>query len=336
VAVQPSPADAAKPGEPVQLPGLAPLPPPGTGTYGPAEPIRVDNTDRPGGEFFADAEYLFLKPHRRDLDFAIVNPGRTNDPEGSIQSVDWTTRSGFRAGAGYRAPDQGWEIGFFYTYFHDDQTAFAASPNGGELFATMTHPGTIEFADRARAEASLSYNVFDLEAGRRFSVGEIVTLRPFGGARFAHIDQNVSVLYDGADANMDQVGSRLKFDGGGPRLGGEADWKFLEHFSLYGRAAGSLMIGDFRSQQTEVNNGGATVLTNVSESFRKVVPVLEMGFGVGYEREHLRLSVGYEIIDWFGLVDTPAFINDVHQGKYTRNLSDLSLEGVAVRAEVRY
>lgn len=110
--------------------------------------------------------------------------------------------------------------------------------------------------------------MFDLEVGRRLNVGDSVSVRPFGGLRFAQIDQNFSVLYNGGDANLDTTGSHLQFNGGGLRAGAQADWKILEHVSLYGRAAASLMVGDSRVGQTEFNNGGATTLTDATESFR--------------------------------------------------------------------
>jgi hypothetical protein len=334
---EPPPTDSAKPDAPVVLPGLPPLPA--------QTNANNDDSDASSGPaacgsgtdaWFTDTEYLYLKPYRRGLDFAIITPNAANDPEGSIQSDPWHTRSAFRVGVGYRTPCDGPEIGFFYTYLHDDQIGGLVRPAGGRLFATQTHPGTVEFVDRAAAEATLAYNVFDLEAGRPVHVAESLVVRPFGGLRFAEIGQNFDVVYDGGDANRDRVGSRLKFDGGGVRAGAQVDWILLDRWSLYGRAAGSLLIGDYHDRQTEFNNNGATPLTNVDESFRKVTPVVEMGFGIAYQGESVRLSVGYEIADWFNLVDTPIFVDDVHQGKYLRNLSDLGVDGLAARMEFVY
>ena len=315
---------------------MPPLPPANHEACVFAEPPHGENACGPYGGFFAEAEFLYLKAYRRSLDFAIVSPNRNNDPEGSIQSDPWHSRAAFRVGAGYRLPEDNWDVGFFYTYLHDDSGAGLTNAAGGQLFATQTHPGTVEFANRATADATLSYNVYDLEISRTADVSQHLSVRPFGGLRFADINQNFSVLYDGADANRDIVGSRIKFDGGGLRAGGQADWKVLDHISLYGRAAGSLMVGDFNVTQSEFNNNGTTPLTNVRESFRKITPVLEMGVGVAYHTEHFRLSLGYEVTNWFNLVDSPSFVDDVHQGKYQRNVSDLGVDGLAVKAEVTY
>ena len=332
----PVPAGTVKADAPVELPGLPPLPPPDQPECAGCERIQAAPTCQSWGGLFVDGEYLYLKPYRRGLDFAILSPNQNGDPEGPIVSDPWRSRSAFRVDGVYRLPDGGWEVGFYYTYLHDEQTAYAAQPANGLLFATQTHPGTVEFAADAAADAALSYDVFDLEAGRRLNVGDSLSVRPFGGLRFAQIDQNFTVLYNGGDANVDTVGSRLQFDGGGLRAGGQVDWKILEHFSLYGRAAGSLMVGDSRVAQTEFNNGGTTTLTNVSESFRKIVPVLELAAGVAYECGNMRVSLGYEATNWFGLIDAPEFVNDVHQGKYLNNVSDLGVDGFAARVEFRY
>ena len=95
----------------------------------------------PLGSFFAGVEYLYLKPYRSNLDFAIVSPNTNPDPEGSIQSDPWHTRRAFRIGAGYGLPNDGPDIGFYYTYLHDDQIGGLVQPAGGLLFATQTHRG---------------------------------------------------------------------------------------------------------------------------------------------------------------------------------------------------
>ena len=325
----PPPAPAAE-APPVEVPGPPPLPPAGT-DVGHLEPEAAS-----WGSFFADGEFLYLKPYRRDLDFAILSPNANGDPEGSIQSDAWHSRAAFRIGAGWQAPNNGPDVGFYYTYLHDDQVAGLTAPPGGLLFATLTHPGSVAVVTSATADARLAYNVFDLEVSRRLGACDSVSVRPFGGLRFAEITQDLNAAYNGGDANRDTVSSHSKFDGGGLRAGAEVDWMLLDRVSLYGRAAGSLMVGDFQNTQTEFNNDGRTPLTNVNESFRKIIPVAELGFGVAYQGEHFRLSVGYEVVNWFNLIDTPDFVDDVHQGKLQRRVSDLGLDGLAVKAEFVY
>jgi hypothetical protein len=280
-----------------------------------------------------DGEYWYIKPHSQAMDYAILNSGSANVPDGSVVNRDWDFRSAFRAGLGYRLPGQQWGVGFYYTYLHDATSGSVAAPDGGTLFATLTHPGTVSQVQSASADTSLNYNVFDVEVGRWLPVNNALAVRAFAGGRFARIDQNFTAAYNGGDANQDLVSRRLHFNGGGFRAGADAAWNLGWGFSLFGRASGALVAGDFNSFLVETNNAGATTLTNITDHFEKVVPVAEMTLGAGWQYHNLRLTAGYMFINWFGLVNAPTFVDDAHQGKFVRSTSDLSLEGLVLRAE---
>lgn len=283
---------------------------------------------------YLDGEYLYLRPHSGSMDYAISNTSNTGVPDGDVVSRDYSWRSAFRTGLGYRLPGQPWSVNFYYTYLHDAANGSTAAPPGGFLFATQTHPGTVAEVQTASAAVSLNYNVFDLEVGRWCAVTNTLAVRLYGGGRFAHIDQNFNSFYDGGDANQDVVARQLHFNGGGFRAGGEAVQKLCWGFSVFGRANASLLGGEFHSNLVETNNAGATTLTNVTDRFEKVVPVAEMTLGVGWQRNNLRLTAGYQYINWFGLVNVPTFTDDGHQGKFTYQTSNLGLEGLVLRAEL--
>lgn len=328
--------------------GDAALPPPKGAALLPnlaATPV-LDNSASAGGAgetaaassgllsgLFVDGEYLYLKPHSQADEYAISNTASLNVPYGSIVYRDWSYRSAFRAGLGYRLPGQEWSVGFYYTFLHDATSGSTAAPDGGFLFATLTHPGTVSEVQAASADTSLNYNVYDLEIGRWCNLSNNFAVRFFGGGRFAHIDQNFTASYNGGDANQDVVAQRLHFNGGGFRIGADAFWNLIWGFSLFGRTNASLLGGDFNSQLVETNNAGATTLTNFTDHLEKVVPVAEMAMGLGWQYNQLRLTAGYTFINWFGLVNVPTFVDDAHQGKFVRQTSDLSLEGLILRAE---
>jgi hypothetical protein len=282
---------------------------------------------------FFDGEYLYLRPHSQATDYAIANTTNTNVPDGTLVNRDWSWVSAFRVGMGYQLPGQPWSVRFYYTYLHDAPSASVAAPAGGFLFATLTHPGTVAEVQTASAATSLNYNIYDLEVGRWCCLTNTLGVRFFAGGRFAHIDQNLNAFYDGGDANQDMVARQLHFNGGGFRAGAEAMQHLFWGLSLIGRANASLVAGEFHSTLIETNNAGATTLTNFTDRFEKVVPVAEMMLGLGWQYNNLRLTAGYQYINWFGLVNVPTFTDDAHQGKFARQTSDLGLEGVVLRAE---
>jgi hypothetical protein len=330
--------------------GDAALPPPKDAALlpsiaAPALPDMATSPDGPSAEsaagkspgwlsgLFFDGEYLYLKPHSQDMDYAIANTNNLFEPYGSVVYRDWSFRSGMRVGLGYRLPGQAWSVGFYYTFLHDATSGSTAAPDAGFLFATRTHPGTVTQVQTASADTSLNYNVYDLEVGRWCNLSNNFAVRFFGGGRSAHIDQNFTASYDGGDANQDMVAQRLHFNGGGFRIGADAYWNLLWGFSLFGRTNASLLGGDFNSYLVETNNAGATTLTNFTDHIEKVVPVAEIAMGLGWRYHNLRLTAGYTFINWFGLVNAPTFVDDAHQGKFVRQTSDLSLEGLILRAE---
>lgn len=327
--------DAALP--PPQDAALPSIPPPPLDDNTPLDPAVSEALGAPAPSWLSglifDGEYLFLKPHSQSMDYAIANTGNTDVPDGNVVSRDWSWRSAFRVGLGYRLPGQAWSVGFFYTNLHDAASGSVAAPDNGFLFATLTHPGTVSEVQTASAATSLNYNVYDVEVGRWCALTNTFAARFFAGGRFAHIDQNFNAFYNGGDANQDMVARELHFNGGGFRIGADAVKELLWGLSLFGRANASLVGGEFHSTLMETNNAGATVLTNFTDRFDKVVPVTEMTMGLGWQYHNLRLTAGYQFINWFGLVNVPSFVNDAHQGKFVQQTSDLSLEGVVLRAE---
>src|SRR5262249_8556697 len=253
-----------------------PVPPP------PAEPVLPyttcpkDSECERGWSVFVEGDYLYVKPRGRNQDFVIVDPHDDGRIAGSIDSLNWDWRSAFRVGGGVQF-NGGWEAAFYYGYLHDATRGGVQAPDGGVLFATLTHPGTVDQVASALAATSFNYNVYDLELARSFNPTDTFSLRLFGGLRAAHIDQNFNALYDGVTANQDFVSSRVRFDGVGARIGGEGNWHPGNGLGLYARGSAALVLGDFRTHLSEVNNAGTTVLVDVSDCFDRVVPVLELG-----------------------------------------------------------
>jgi hypothetical protein len=284
------------------------------------------------GVFF-EGDYLLIKPRRQALDFAILAPNRAVLPGGSVESVDWGTTSGFRAGGGYRMHD-GWAVGVFYTYFHSEDQRVLLAPPGGALLATLTQGGGVDDVGFANAVTNIDFNVIDLEARKQLCVGELFALKLFGGGRFAWIDQQFGVVYNGGTLgpnNPVYVNSPVYFRGAGLTAGGEGTWKFREAWGLYGRARLSLLSGQFTTSLGQSLAAGAVQIVDVREKYNAVIPVGELGAGVSYTGEHWSFAVGYDLANWFNMVNSIDFPDGASLGHINRRHSDLMLEGLSVR-----
>jgi hypothetical protein len=281
-----------------------------------------------------DADFLLVRPLQRGQDFAIIGTNPNIGPVGVIKSVDGDVNTGFRVGAGYRIPGEGLEIHAVYTYIHGNDKSTIAAGTGETIFPTPTFPGIVTGVLGASAVSTVDLNMFDIEFGKRWEASEHLALRAFIGPRFGYIDQEFVANYTGGQVNSDTVRRQLAFGGVGLRAGGEATFKFWDHFGVYTRGSLSMMSGWFHSNMSEVGNG-ATV-ESVSEKFDKVIPVAEVSIGLNYQFGNLRVSGGYEIINWFGMIDGINFSDDVSPGKYNRSTGDLGFTGFVFRAELMF
>jgi hypothetical protein len=332
------PAPASPPTRPVDAPppiaDLTPIDlPERSNACGPIDCITCN--EHPAA-ILTSAEYIIARPRRRANDYVIVDPNDNLTPEGTIKNVQYSTDSAFRLGAGYRPGGSAWEFMFTYFYLHDGNDRNATAPPGGVLYATLTRPGIIDIADVAAASASLNMNVYDLESIRFFQVDNDFSFKLSFGTRFANMDQTLQAFYFGGDANGAAVRSHVCFDSFGLTLGGQGEWVFWRSFRLFGRARGSLLMADFDNTLIETNNGGGTVLANVREGYHQVVPVIELASGVAWEYRNLRVAIGYELQNWFNVIDSPTFIDDFAEGKLGRRKSDLGIEGVSFQVGLTF
>src|SRR5262249_40039960 len=103
---------------------------------------------------------------------------------------------------------------------------------------------------------------------------------------------------------------------------------------LYLRGSASLLTGRFRLRNTETANGFPIV--DVSERFTRVVPMLDMGVGLCFQKGGWRVSLGYEFLNWFNMVDGSDFVDDAHPAKLARPVGNLGFDGVVILTELSF
>lgn len=287
------------------------------------------------------AEGLFLKPNTTDLmDFAITDPGTALATSGDIERVKFDQANALRVGLNYRAPNSPWDIHGNYTTFRTEGENSATAPAGGFLFSTQSHPLQNHEAQTANADAKLKYDGGNLEVGHNLKLGKNAGLRLFGGLGVASVDRDMTVNYDGISYTQGQVKSSSSFTGVGPRLGVEGRLNLGSGFSVFGRGAGTLLVGSKRSTLRETDNNGADVVTDFDYKQRgEMVPALEAAIGVDWQKAisknaKVGLSAGYEVQKLFNVTDSLRFSDDIRPGTLSRTNGDLSLNGFFVKGGV--
>jgi hypothetical protein len=272
-------------------------------------------------------EYLFVQPRRRGQDLAFVSPVFDGTINGRLSSVDWDSNSAYRVGAGYRL-GHGLEVGVSYFDLHTDGHRNLIAPDGGALFATMTAPN-IDQVTSAAGASNLDIQLADLQIAKRIDLHNQVWLRVDASARFGTIQQKLAAFYSGGTAGSGAfVSSPIRFDGAGVRTGSEATWELGWGLGLYAQAHLSLLTGRFHTQLTQLAVGAASPLVDVDEKFHKVVPITELGLGLAWNSDHVQVRFGYELANFFNMVDSLDFVDGQSFGKISRKVSDISYDGL--------
>ena len=161
--------------------------------------------------WYVSAEYLAWQLQMRGLDYAIPTDGTAvYVGSGSVQNLEFNRDSGYRLAVGY-VTKTGWEVAARYTSFDTENTASAAAPDNGNLWATRSHPAENEEAQTAVASGGLEMKLYDFEFGRWLEMNRFTAVRLFGGVRWLESNQQFQVVYDGNDFDNGLV-SQTKTD----------------------------------------------------------------------------------------------------------------------------
>ena len=175
--------------------------------------------------------------------------------------------------------------------------------------------------DVAEGKTNYKYDHVDLVFGQKMDFAQKVTLRAFGGLRYADIRTKESAEYfvvdDIGDFLFLETTQKSNFQGLGPRAGVDAKVRVGGNFSVVGTFAGSLLAGpQKKSAALELNffDVGTDLFLDVdaSASVGKktiVVPELDSRLGVNFAWAFnpdaaVEFELGYEAINYFGVKDS--------------------------------
>lgn len=283
---------------------------------------------------------VFFQPRLSDLmDYAIEDPAAPNTlaTSGEVKQVELEDATAIRFGALFRPGGSAWDFGATFTQFETEGSSKAEAPTNGFLFSTQSHPFQNDTAETASAKADLDYSSTNVEIGHTFQVGRQLGVRVFGGVQAAAVDRTMTTELNGVDYTNGRIKLKNEFSGVGPRLGIEGKLLLGAGFSLFGRGAGSLMVGELSSSFNETDNDGADTVANIDyDRGGQLVPVLEAALGVDWEAAlgksaKLNISAGYEVQQMFNVTESIRFSDAASPGVFTREKGDLNLHGFFVK-----
>lgn len=270
--------------------------------------------------FFFSTQLLYLRAFEGGLSdicdpIQITNSNESglliSTLEGKTRDPDFKWDFGFRLNAGYELPDSQGDIGVYWTHYH---------------------PHISGKSQQNESTWKIDFNAVDILYRYNGDGHPCFVLIPFGGLRYAHIDQKlrtdlVSTIDGVPFISLGQ--SKERFSGVGPLVGLEADWSLGCGFSLYGNLSTAVLYGTFRvsSNQTEAIDTGFNI-NHLDKHLEACQPVVDAGFGVRWttcfcEDGLLTLQLGLEQHRYF------------NQNQFC-SYGDLGLDGASLAINLQY
>ncbi len=323
----------------------------------PPAPVEVNVTvpqQQGGWAFGLEGYWQSIENSAFQYANVLDNPALSNSFASKIKSVDNDHDWGGHIDIGYQAAGNADDITVGYTrlHTHDANRTSVADGNaiaGGQPQIILPGPAgnLAQNWDSAIGKQDNELDVVDFTAGRRIQVGSRVQLHPFAGIRFADIEQENRAYYGRTnlvDGAIDTLTTRDKsdFEGAGPRLGMDASFDIGKGFSVIGRIAGSLLVGDLDSHRDAtqaVNDNGAVVMTTEAtkvDTAMRVVPEADARLGLRFDHDinpHIAFGaeLGYEVENYFDVIANSAFgyIDTVNHS------SDFARRGPYLRVDMK-
>lgn len=298
------------------------------------------------GGFFA--EFLYLRARDAEVTYAAGVDGPTTPPGnpanpgnqlGPLGVVDPDYEPAYRVGF-TRALSDFSSIRASYTRFESSTADSISTGPSPFVQSQVTHPGVLNAADnwqQGGATLDIDFELVDIEYRWLYSYSDTHAINLLAGLRYGQLAQDFQA--DFAVSGTRAVDTRVTFEGGGIRLGIEAE-RFVPctGWLFYGRGTASFLGGDVRSSFVQ-SSSFATTEIDTSWKAGRVVTILDLELGLGWTSHsgRLQLNAGYLFSTWLNATATDEWIDSVNANSFAGvGESGLTFDGWTARAEYRF
>ncbi len=304
-----------------------------------------------GADLFIFGNVLYWNAHENGLSYAIKNKNSdSNLSNAEIKNIHGDWNVGFRVGAGYNLPHDGWDVNFTWLRFTDHAHKHTHASANRFVFPVWVHPADpVAFAtpcEKAHSHWKMHLNQIDLDLGREFFVSKWLTLRPHFGLRSDWIYQKWDTYFRNFPSqaplpNKVEIDFRDEWWGIGLEGGLDTQWGLGAGFSIFANVSTAIIYG-FHQIKVEDEDSpafGTSLASNgefvkiKNNSYRISHPILDLMMGLRYDymffddRFHMGLQVGWEHHVYFSQNQFPLFVDESSLGSFVRNQGDLALQG---------
>jgi hypothetical protein len=295
-------------------------------------------------DFYANGDFLWMKPAMDGLEYALTNDYATT-PSGfplnngvfkgfSTGSQEWDWRPGFRANVGFYSDFDAWNFDLAWTYMRIKANSSVTYSGSGSLLPLFLQPQVIAAGalNDASARWSGDFNTFDLSMGKPYHVSRYFVSNPMFGIRAAWIDQDYLVRY----SLLTRVAStnvmhKNNFWGVGLRGAYKGEFLLGANWSIFAKGAFSLLFSKFDLSQS---SDQTTSNYKMEDEFYTVKPNAELALGFSWgkffnkNQYFASLKVGYEFHQWWDINQLRRFFDATYPAANdTVSRGDLSFNG---------
>ena len=266
---------------------------------------------------------------------AQIVPPDSADFDGHLKKVDPKWDNGVRVGLGLNFPKEGYDALLYWTWFSTEAQNSVKSADG-TILTLWSRPDFGTGGIFARGKWNLNLNVGDFEWGRSSWFGGHFSLRPFFGVRGLWLDQSLNnrYAYGTTPIVFGNLHLNSDFRGGGLRAGADGRFAMPYGFSIYGLASGSLLYGRFNADM-HFKEDKYTIAVS-KDHFARGISSLQLALGLSWDSHfmkdhcHVEFHIGWEQNIWFGANQMNHFLNELNNGLYFKENSNLTMQGLVV------
>lgn len=264
-----------------------------------------------------EADLLYLQPREEGVAYAL---------EESVVHPGFNYHFGARATLGFQSRHDDWVLELQGLHFH----ARCTDQVQGPLLPTQTHPLRAEGTSAASATNRwrLHLGWVDLLLTRPFP-----WITPSFGLKFIGVRHKARINYlDLGPFADEELSMKNKFWGLGPEMALSSQWAFSEHVGIYGRAAVSLLLGQFYIHQDEEDETNRLFgRMKLLDQFWLTRGFAEGALGLFYRhcftKSFLEIKAGYQLYLLTGQNQAIQFVSHRAPAFFVSNLGDLTLQG---------
>ncbi|MBY0544128.1 MAG: hypothetical protein K2Q14_01095 [Gammaproteobacteria bacterium] len=286
-------------------------------------------------------EGLYVQSTAPQYQYAEINTN-TDPNKISEQTVDSNYHAGVELDATYHfaGNDRDATVSYMHVDMEDSSdSTIVGTETFNEPYGLL--PARRDFVNEIKGETDQLYNAADFVFGQHLRVGQKLDIHPFGGIRYADLNDRDNSTYYNNPTESDthtqataQVSSH--YEGLGPRVGVDMQFLLGQAFSIVGTIGGSLEVGYDNASLVTQSGSDLPITTDLDKNWY-VVPELDAKLGLDYQHcfnptTSLDFQAGYQVVNYFDAIETDTY--DITTINSTVNQQNFGFQGPYLRLQL--